>query len=84
MKARKKHENIIDFYGVCNQPGNFSLVIELAPYGSLYNFLQMPEAAKMGFNDLIKWSLDITNGVQGRIIKYLPHQGFADGPFWTP
>ena len=38
--AMLKHVNIIEFYGACNQPGNFSLVIELAPYGSLYNFLQ--------------------------------------------
>ena len=39
----------------------------------------MPEAAKMGFNDLIKWSLDITNGVQGRIINTeVFEQGSAD------
>ena len=62
--AMLKHENIIEFYGCCNQPGNFSLIIELAPFGSLYSFLQSPGAEKMNASVLLDWSRHIARGVQ--------------------
>ena len=62
--AQLKHENIIEFYGCCNEPGNFSLILELAPIGSLYSFLQSPNADKMDSRYLLNWSRDIAKGVE--------------------
>ncbi|CBY33110.1 unnamed protein product [Oikopleura dioica] len=61
--AMLDHPNIIEFYGACEQPGNYSILIEFARYGSLYSFLQTKEAAKLDFEQMIRWALDIARGV---------------------
>ena len=64
--AMLKHENIIEFYGTCYKLAqrDYSLIIELAPYGSLYSFLQSPDAEKMNSSVLLNWSRHIARGVQ--------------------
>eukprot|EP00056_Hartaetosiga_gracilis_P010619 m.158492 g.158492 ORF g.158492 m.158492 type:complete len:948 (-) comp13353_c1_seq3:28-2871(-) len=64
--ASLRHKNIIGFHGACTQVPNSFLVTEYAQEGSLYSLLEGME--ELDVNVIVKWLLDIANGVQ-----YLHH-----------
>lgn len=57
------HRNIVQFYGAVVDPKCCCLVTEYAPHGSLYSFLQKPEAAELNFSQIIYWARDIAVGI---------------------
>ena len=59
-----RHANVLGLFGVCAEPGHYSLVMEYMPKGSLYAVLQSPESDT--WNWTVKWNiaLGVVRGVE--------------------
>jgi tRNA A-37 threonylcarbamoyl transferase component Bud32 len=72
MMVQMTHPNIIRLYGVCVDPGHYSLVMEYMPKGSLYQFLH----SRQEISWPIRWSiaLDIGKGIYHLHSKNILHR----------
>ena len=70
--AALRHPNVIRFYGLCMEPGRYSIVMELAPKGSLYQLLH----SKSDLPWKIRYSIamDIGAGLQYLHDKAIVHR----------
>ena len=59
-----RHANVLGLFGVCAEPGHYSLVMEYMPKGSLYAVLQSSESDT--WNWTVKWNiaLGVVRGVE--------------------
>jgi serine/threonine protein kinase len=57
-----RHPNIVLFMGACTEPGNFAIVTELLPGGSLHDLLHNPKVA-ISLLQKVKMLKDIALGM---------------------
>lgn len=57
-----KHENIIQFFGVCTQEPVFAIVMEYCPYGTLQQILKKEQ--NIPPDTIVSWSKQIALGMQ--------------------
>lgn len=61
MAAISQHRNIVQLYGIMKESGSLSIVMELAPKGSLEDYVRA--AATIGEAMYFKWTLGIARGM---------------------
>ncbi|XP_075896627.1 guanylate cyclase 2G [Nelusetta ayraudi] len=63
MMKEMKHENLVQFFGVCTEPPNTCLVMQYCRKGSLKDVLQAPDVDLDGIFKL-SFAYDIVNGME--------------------
>ncbi|XP_040577391.1 tyrosine-protein kinase isoform X2 [Lepeophtheirus salmonis] len=72
------HPNLVQIYGVCTDNHPFLMITELLDHGDLLNLLRSDEEHSLfDFDDLLRISLDITNGMCAVSKKGIVHRDIA-------
>lgn len=73
IMAQCQFPNIVSLYGVCMEPGHYSIVMEYMPKGSLYSLLQTPENSLSWFQRY-NIAIDIGKGIAFLHAKNIIHR----------